>query len=200
MASPVAANHIGGATYNGTEGVGNSAMSFTVSESGSGISSFSITGPLPGSSCTFSGISATYLTPLPIVNHAFTDSTPPLTFSGSFTGPQSAQGTLRMNASGCDTGNVAWSATTTASPPPQCSDGADNDADGKVDFGADPGCANAADTDESDSPPPGSNQCKAAKAKVKTAKKKLQRAETASARKKAKQQLKRAKRRERAVC
>jgi hypothetical protein len=170
-ASPAAANHIAGATYNGTEGVGNSAMSFAVDGSGSGISSFSITGPLPGSICTFSGISATYITPLPIVSHAFTDSTPPLTFSGSFTGPQSAQGTLRMNAGGCDTGNVAWSATTTAAPAQ----------------GATPS-------------PAGSEQCKAAKAKVKTAKKKLQRAKTASAKKKAKKTLKKAKRRERAVC
>jgi len=43
-------------------------------------------------------------------------------------------------------------------PPPAaaCSDGQDNDADGKVDYPADPGCTNASDTDESNvvTPPP----------------------------------------------
>jgi serine protease len=34
-----------------------------------------------------------------------------------------------------------------------CSDGLDNDGDGRVDFGADPGCANAADRDESNVEP-----------------------------------------------
>ena len=35
-------------------------------------------------------------------------------------------------------------------PSPQCSDGTDNDGDGKVDFPADPGCTSAADDDETD--------------------------------------------------
>lgn len=43
-------------------------------------------------------------------------------------------------------------------PPPvtpaQCADGLDNDADGQVDLGADPGCATAADNDETDPPLP----------------------------------------------
>ncbi|MEK7556608.1 MAG: fibronectin type III domain-containing protein, partial [Patescibacteria group bacterium] len=39
-------------------------------------------------------------------------------------------------------------------PPPACSDGLDNDGDGKVDFSADPGCANATDTNETAPPPP----------------------------------------------
>lgn len=37
---------------------------------------------------------------------------------------------------------------------PACSDKIDNDSDGKVDFGADPGCSSATDTDETDPPPP----------------------------------------------
>jgi hypothetical protein len=40
-----------------------------------------------------------------------------------------------------------------ASPPPPkpaCSDGIDNDGDGKVDYPADPGCGSASDTDEAD--------------------------------------------------
>jgi hypothetical protein len=43
-------------------------------------------------------------------------------------------------------------------PPPQCSDGVDNDQDGKTDFPADPGCSSV--TDESESPdPPRRPQC-----------------------------------------
>jgi uncharacterized repeat protein (TIGR01451 family) len=35
---------------------------------------------------------------------------------------------------------------------PQCSDGKDNDGDGKIDFGTDPGCASPQDDDERDAP------------------------------------------------
>ena len=35
-------------------------------------------------------------------------------------------------------------------PPPACSDGIDNDADGRTDYPADPGCTSATDTDETD--------------------------------------------------
>ena len=49
-------------------------------------------------------------------------------------------------------------ATDTPPPPaPACSDGLDNDADGRIDFPTDPGCADAADTDETDTPPPPGN-------------------------------------------
>jgi Ca2+-binding RTX toxin-like protein len=118
-ALPAAANHIAGATYNGTV-QGGSAMSFTVSGDGTGITSFSASGPLQGNSCTFSGISASYPTPLPITNHSFADTSPPLTFSGSFPSQQSASGTLRMKTTNpaCDTGDLPWTASTTAAPPP----------------------------------------------------------------------------------
>ncbi len=58
-------------------------------------------------------------------------------------------------------GNACGSGSSPPPPPPgaqpQCSDGKDNDGDGKVDFPADPGCANAQDNDETDPlpPPPG---------------------------------------------
>lgn len=39
-------------------------------------------------------------------------------------------------------------------PLPVCSDGIDNDSDGKIDYPADPGCISAADTDETDPPIP----------------------------------------------
>ncbi len=35
-----------------------------------------------------------------------------------------------------------------ATPLPQCSDGEDNDCDGRIDFGVDPGCENGEDDDE----------------------------------------------------
>lgn len=123
--APLAAgNHIGGATYNGTV-QGGTGMGFTVSGDGSGITSFSVAGPLSGGSCSFSGVSATYPSPLPITNHTFTDSSPPLTFSGSFPGQQSASGTLRIKTTypPCDTGELPWTATTTAAPPPPPPDG-----------------------------------------------------------------------------
>jgi PASTA domain-containing protein len=107
------ANHIPGATYNGTV-TGGSSITFAVSGDGSGITTLSAPGPLQGNVCTFTNVGANYLTPLPITNHAFADTTPPITFSGSFSGAQSAQGTIRVNASGCDTGELAWTATTPA--------------------------------------------------------------------------------------
>jgi hypothetical protein len=42
-------------------------------------------------------------------------------------------------------------------PAPQCSDGIDNDGDTLIDFPADPGCTDANDNDETNSPPPPGN-------------------------------------------
>jgi len=42
------------------------------------------------------------------------------------------------------------SVTFTANSHPQCSDGVDNDSDGKIDYPADPGCSSSADNDEAD--------------------------------------------------
>jgi hypothetical protein len=44
--------------------------------------------------------------------------------------------------------------TATAPPPPACSDGTDNDMDGRTDHPSDPGCTDPSDTDEADPPPP----------------------------------------------
>ncbi|HWC27498.1 MAG TPA: hypothetical protein VG474_13000, partial [Solirubrobacteraceae bacterium] len=41
-----------------------------------------------------------------------------------------------------------------AAEPRQCSDGIDNDLDGKTDFPADPGCRNRQDNNETDPAPP----------------------------------------------
>jgi micrococcal nuclease len=45
----------------------------------------------------------------------------------------------------------------TPNPAAQCWDAIDNDGDGKTDYPSDPGCTSAADTDETDPPPPASN-------------------------------------------
>jgi Ca2+-binding RTX toxin-like protein len=115
--SQAGANHIAGATYNGTVQGTTSNISFTVTGDGQGISSMSASGPLPGDICTFSNAGANYVVPLPITNHTFNDSTAPIYFAGSFPGAQSAQGTLRIDQGGCDTGNLNWSATTSSPPP-----------------------------------------------------------------------------------
>jgi hypothetical protein len=58
-------------------------------------------------------------------------------------------------------GNVSTMATASLStdactppPNPQCSDGVDNDLDGKIAYPADPGCSSATDDSESPDPPP----------------------------------------------
>jgi hypothetical protein len=75
---------------------------------------------------------------------------------------------LIRHAVGCNaTGDVSFTSreaasnqpqlvveTTSGGPPPACDDGIDNDSDGLIDFSSDPGCLDAADTDEQDPPPP----------------------------------------------
>jgi hypothetical protein len=108
--------HIPGATYTGTHSYGGT-VEFTVTPSGSGLSRFAATGTIPGSSCTFTGgSSTTYVTPLPIVNHAFNDTASTTRKSGSFGSVQSSSGQFQINAGGCSSPSVSWNATTTASP------------------------------------------------------------------------------------
>jgi hypothetical protein len=166
LATPAAAFHIPGATYTGNHSAGGT-MSFTVTADGSGLSNFNVVGPIPGNTCTFSGSGTTYVQPLPIVNHAFNDTTPPLTASGSFNARQSATGTFRIQQSGppvsCTTPTFTWNATTTASPAgsEEC-----KSAQAAVD---------------------------AAEQKVKKAKKKVKKADDEQEKKKAKKKLKKAK-------
>jgi len=57
------------------------------------------------------------------------------------------------NGSGGDGSDIGAFEFYGQSSSPECSDGADNDGDTLVDFPADPGCANADDTDETDQGP-----------------------------------------------
>src|SRR5919108_5020047 len=108
IAAPDAlANHIAGATYNGTEAQGGTAVTLTVSSDGAGVSSFSVAGPVQGNFCSFSNFSTTYGVPLPITNHTFSDTTAPFYLSGGFPGVQSASGTFRISSGGCSTGDIS---------------------------------------------------------------------------------------------
>ena len=112
--APAGANHIPGATYNGTI-TGAGSISFKVSANGSKIN-FLSTGPISANGCTYDSNSGSI--DIPITNHKASYSTRSLDFTGTF-GKQSASGTYRLNF-GCDTGFLPWNATTTASPPPEC--------------------------------------------------------------------------------
>jgi hypothetical protein len=110
-ASPAGANHIAGATYNGTFSGG--TVSFTVTPDGSGISSFGFR-----NDCNQQGYTRDYVIPVPIVTqgtgHYFQDTTTPwFAPTGAFPEPKTARGTFKSDLCG----TIPWNATTTASPP-----------------------------------------------------------------------------------
>jgi hypothetical protein len=119
FATEAGAFHIPGATYTGTHSYGG-GVEFTVTPNGEGLSRFAATGSIPGSTCTFTGGSTTtYVTPLPIVNHAFNDSSQAMPKNGTFGSVQSAEGQFQIRSTGapsCNSPVVTWNATTTASP------------------------------------------------------------------------------------
>jgi hypothetical protein len=123
---------IPGATYTGTH-QGGGTIEFTVSADGTRLDSYRIR-DVPGDTCIFNaGGDKGEWEGAAIVDHAFEyrlyESS--LVFRGAFQGAQSASGTFRMfnpavpgGKPACDTGTVAWTATTTATPatvsePPQ---------------------------------------------------------------------------------
>lgn len=121
---------IPGATYNGTVTEATAGhdgdMSFTVSADGGAVTSFSLPGELEG---VFGGGHCIFYFYDPesvnfsISNDAFSGNFSPFgnkgMFAGKFTGTQTAQGTLRVYETtvGCDTEDLSWSASTTATPP-----------------------------------------------------------------------------------
>jgi uncharacterized protein YkwD len=73
--------------------------------------------------------------------------------------------TIGVGSAASSTGQLYWAqafGTQSGSPPPPppppatyaCSNGKDDDGDGKVDYPADPGCASTTDNDEYNAPPP----------------------------------------------
>src|SRR6266511_2335051 len=114
---PAGATHIPGATYTGTHS-GGGTLEFTVAGDGSGITSFKINN-IPGDVCTFSEWSVTFSQGnIPITNHSFSyDITSGngqgSSFSGTFPGTQSAQGSFRRafglpGLPRCDSGTLTW--------------------------------------------------------------------------------------------
>jgi hypothetical protein len=172
LAPPAGAHHIRGASY-AVDVFGLFSGGFTVSQDGSEITEVHTNGLIPGDICVFSAMSATYNGSLPIVNHSFSDTAPPLTFSGSFNEVQSAEGTVQISSAGCSTINAPWTATTNASPAgsEECSD------------------ATAVVDDANDA-------VKTANKQVKKAKKKVKKAQSSSSKKKAKKKLKKAKKKQ----
>ena len=114
---------IPGATYSGVAS-NRGTVTFTVSADGTIIQSFAIS-PMFGMSCEiFVGAANVGEWPgAPIVDNAFDYEAPSLmSFKGTFSGAQSATGTIELTQPGpppeCDTGVVTWTASTTATPPP----------------------------------------------------------------------------------
>lgn len=76
------------------------------------------------------------------------DAGTPVGYSSDYEGNAVPQGSI-VDIGAYEYGSIVIPPTT-----PACSDGTDNDSDGKTDFPADPGCTDANDTDETDSAPP----------------------------------------------
>jgi len=105
----VLANHIPGATYTGTVS-GGGTVTLTVASDGSKVSSFAANS-FGGPGC----VSSVTVFNLAIIDHQFTRTSPspyPHVY-GNFSAVQSVSGTVRAFAI-CDTGTLAWSATTDA--------------------------------------------------------------------------------------
>lgn len=110
---PASANHAPGGTYSGTV-TGGGTITFVVSADGSQIDSLSMA-DVPGDVCTFTSASASNI---PVSNHTFSTTGPPITLSGMFPAPGTAEGTVRLQQPGiCDTGTKSWSATGPALQP-----------------------------------------------------------------------------------
>ena len=121
---------IPGVTYTGTvqEGTSEGSITFTISSDGTIVSSYSILGLsgtyTSGGSCGFvAGGDAGIWEGAPIVNNDFSyEPGIGASFQGSFIGPQTASGTLRLfqpstlpeGVAACDSGTITWTATTTS--------------------------------------------------------------------------------------
>ena len=140
MAVPAFGAAIPGATYNAQLPDGG-ILSFTVSSDGTIVSSYQVT-HINGNNCVFTGGGDTVTggwPGAPIVGNSFSYVSPTLaTFQGTFTGAQSAAGTIEFAhpagpggvPAACDTGSVSWTATTTATPPPGGGNGNGNSGGG----------------------------------------------------------------------
>ena len=121
---PAFAEHVPGATYDGTHN-GGGGVDFDVSQDGSGITRFRAT-DIPGDTCDFPEVEVNFTTPVAIQNHMFSRTVANgLSFDGAFDTPGGAQGTLKMHQNAippfvpaCDSGDIPWTAATEAGPNP----------------------------------------------------------------------------------
>ena len=121
-AVPALASSVPGATYNGRT-AGGAYVRFTVSADGRQVNSYEITGVI-GDTCQFSAQGNEPAFPgAPITNNAFSYGfDQAFSFSGRFSGAQSAMGTYQFHRDAiggqpaCDSGIVRWTATTAAKP------------------------------------------------------------------------------------
>jgi hypothetical protein len=123
-----AAAVVPGATYTGTASDG-ASVEFTVSSDGTLIESYAIRNihgtDVDGEGCLLFSAGDEGVWPgAPIASGAFDSSIgTEFDFGGSFPGPQSASGSFLIDnpavgeSTGCSTGTVNWTATTTATPP-----------------------------------------------------------------------------------
>lgn len=121
LAGGARANHTPGATYKGTHAAGQEIW-LTVSPDGAVVTKFIAIG-VPGNICTFLWSSRSGAWPITDDPHTFSISEGEFSALGTFTGPETAEGTLRLGGDGtsCESNTLAWSARVTdlqAPPPP----------------------------------------------------------------------------------
>lgn len=115
-AAPASASHSYPATYSGSV-AGGGSVEFDVSADGSAITRFKVTAVPTECGLLFSTFAGT--PGVPIVDHAFSNTSSPLMFSGSFPAIQTAHGTVQERRSfpPCTSSPRGWNATTSAPAP-----------------------------------------------------------------------------------
>lgn len=116
-ASALASNVSHPATYTGTVSTGGT-VEFDVSPDGTAVTRF-VLGEVPFPSCSTT-VSSQTTGSIPIVNDSFQYSpSSGVSFSGTFSATQQAQGTVSFHSSfpSCTSGQVSWTATTPTPPP-----------------------------------------------------------------------------------
>lgn len=114
-AAPASANHSYPATYTGSA-AGGGTVEFDVSPDGGSVTRFAV----KGLNTTCGAVDSETTGSIPIVNHAFSQSSGSPRFNGTFPTVQQAQGDLTVQSFGypsCTSDPVGWTASTTALPP-----------------------------------------------------------------------------------
>jgi hypothetical protein len=158
----VGTSHVVTCTVRDASGNPVSGVDVSFTESGPGsISSTGTTPNPPGGAQTYRTNSSGQVQVTVQTNAG--EATGTQTITGTITGPTGGVNDPTVECgrpAGQPTGAAAGACsdsvtkTWTAQTGPQCNDGVDNDGDGRIDFGQDPGCADISDTTESPDPDP----------------------------------------------